>query len=73
MTGNLRHPMGLRHPKRRMGWQRLVGSLKLQVSFAEYRLFYRALLQKRPTILRRLLIVATPYPRKSLPSSCIEY
>jgi len=24
---------------------RLVGSLKLQVSFAEYRLFYRALLQ----------------------------
>jgi len=31
-----------------MGWLRLVGSLKLQVSFAEYRLFYRALLQKRP-------------------------
>jgi len=34
-----------------MGWLRLVGSLKLQVSFAEYRLFYRALLQKRPIIL----------------------
>jgi len=29
--------------------------------FAEYHLFYRALLQKRPTILRSLLIVATPY------------
>jgi len=30
-----------------MGWLRLVGSTKLQVSFAEYRLFYRALLCKR--------------------------
>jgi len=29
----------------------LVGSLKLQVSFAEYGLFYRPLLQKRPLIL----------------------
>jgi len=28
---------------------------------AEYRLFYRALLQKRPIILRSLLIVATPF------------
>jgi len=36
--------MGMSH----MGWLRLVGSLKLQVSFAEYSLFYRALLQKRP-------------------------
>ena len=44
-----------------MGWLRLVGSLKLQVSLADYRLFYRALLQKRPIILRSLLIVATPY------------
>jgi len=43
------------------GWLRLVGSLKLQVSFAEYSLFYRALLQKRPIILRSLLIVASPY------------
>jgi len=33
-----------------MGWLRLVGSLKLYVSFAEYGLFYRALLQKRPII-----------------------
>jgi len=33
-----------------MWWLRLVGSIKLHVSFAEYRLFYRALLQKRPMI-----------------------
>jgi len=44
-----------------MGWLWLVGSLKSLVSFAEYGLFYRALLQKRPIILRSLLIVATPY------------
>jgi len=43
-----------------MGWLQLVCSSKLQVSFAEYSLFYRALLQKRPIILRSLLIVATP-------------
>ena len=34
-----------------VGWLRLVGSLKSQVSFAGYSLFYRALLQKRPVIL----------------------
>ena len=33
----------------------------LPVSFAEYHLFHRALLQKKPIILRSLLIVATPY------------
>ena len=44
-----------------MGWLRLVGSLKLQVSFAEYSLFSRALFQMRPIILRSLRIVATPY------------
>jgi len=43
-----------------MGWLRLVGSLELQISFAEYSLFHRALLQKRRIILRSLLIVATP-------------
>jgi len=71
-TCDLRLPMHLRHPvtisattqrqRRRwgMGWLRLVGSLKLQVSFAEYSLFYRALLQRRPMILRSLVIVATP-------------
>ena len=49
-----------------MGWLWLVGSIKLYVSFAEYRLFYRALLQKRPIIVRSLLIVATPYPHLHL-------
>ena len=44
-----------------MGWLRLVGSLKLLVSFAEYSLFYRALFEKWPIILRSLLIGATPY------------
>ena len=44
-----------------MGWLRSVESIKLWVSFAEYRLFYRALLQKRPIILSILLTVATPY------------
>ena len=29
-----------------MRWLRLAGSVKLQISFAEYSLFYRALLQK---------------------------
>jgi len=43
-----------------MGWLRLVGSIKLQVSFPEYSLFYRALLQKRPIIQSILLTVATP-------------
>ena len=33
-----------------MGWLRLVGSFKSYFSFAEYSLFYRALLQKRPII-----------------------
>jgi len=41
-----------------MGLLRRVGSLKIQVSFAEYSLFYRALLQKRPKNFRSLLIVA---------------
>jgi len=48
-----------------IGWLRLVGSLKLQVSFAEYIFFYRALLQKRPVILRSLLIAATRYSEDS--------
>jgi len=33
-----------------------------------YSLFYRALLQKRAMILRRLLIVATPYTNQDLQS-----
>ena len=51
-----------------MGWLQLVGSLKLQVSFAEYHLCYRALLQKRPIILMSLLMVAIPYQCASVMS-----
>jgi len=46
-----------------MGWLPLVGSLKLYVSLENIGLFYRALLQKRPIILRSLLAKATPYVR----------
>jgi len=52
-----------------MGWLRLVGSWKLWVSFAEYSLFYGALLQKSPIILMSLLIVATPQS-VYLPTMC---
>jgi len=45
-----------------MGWLRLVAFLKLYVSLENIGLFYRALLQKRPMILRSLLAEATPYP-----------
>jgi len=48
---------------RGMGWLRLVGSVKLQVSFAECSLFVRALLQNRRIILKSLPIVAAPYMR----------
>jgi len=44
----------------RMGWLRLVGSLKLQVSFAKEPYKRDDILQKRPMILRSLPIVATP-------------
>jgi len=44
-----------------MGWLRLVGSLKLQVTFAKEPYKRDDILQKRPIILRSLLIVATPY------------
>ena len=52
--------MQTRTPIASMGWLRLVGSIKLQVSFAEYSLFYRALLQKRPKISLISLTEATP-------------
>jgi len=44
-----------------MGWLRFVSSLRVQVCFAKepYKRDYN--LQKRPIILRSLLIVATPY------------
>ena len=47
--------------KTHMGWLRLVGSIKLQVSCTEYSLFYRALLQKTPVISSILLTAATAY------------
>jgi len=43
-----------------MGWLRLVGPLKLQVSLAKEPYKRDYILQKRPVILRSLLIVATP-------------
>jgi len=43
-----------------MGWLRLVGSLKLQVSFAKEPYKREDILEKRPIILRSLLFVATP-------------
>jgi len=45
---------------RDMGWLRLGGSLKLQASFAKEPCKRDDILQKRPIILRSLLIVATP-------------
>jgi len=44
-----------------MGWLRLIGSLKLQVSFEKEPYKRDDILQKRPIILRSLLMVATPY------------
>ena len=43
-----------------MWWLRLVGSLKLQVSFAKQPYKRDDILQKRLVILRSLLIVVTP-------------
>jgi len=54
------------------GWLRLVGSFKLYISLAEYPLFYRALLQKRPMILRSLLVAATPYRRAEYSIRCLK-
>jgi len=44
-----------------MGWLWLIVSLKLQVSFAKEPYKRDYILQKRPVVLRSLLIVATPY------------
>jgi len=42
------------------GWLRLVGSFKLQISFAKEPYKRDDILQKRPIIVRSLPIVATP-------------
>jgi len=44
-----------------MGWLRLVGSLKWKVSFAKEPYKRDYILQKRPIIVRRLLMVGTSY------------
>ena len=44
------HMCAVMHACLIMGLLRSVGSVKSQVSCAQYRLFYRALLQKRPII-----------------------
>jgi len=44
-----------------MWWLQLGGSIKSQVSVAEYRLFHRAILQQRPIIQSILLTKATPH------------
>ena len=45
----------------------------ISMSFAEYRLFHRTLLQKRPIILRSLLHVGTPYMQSQFASStCVH-
>ena len=49
-----------RKPKA-MGWLRLVGSIKLYISFAKEPYKRDDILQKRPVILSILLTVATPY------------
>ena len=54
-----------------MGWLRLAGSLKTHVSFAEYCLFCRALVQKRLVILSILLSKATPYARAVSCMGCV--
>jgi len=53
-----------RHAQTHMGWRRLVGALKLLVSFAKEPCKRDYILQKRPMILRSILIVATPYEKK---------
>jgi len=44
-----------------VGWLQIVGSFKILVSFAAYRLFYRALLPKKPMFFGSLIIVASSY------------
>ena len=72
VTRNFKEPTGRSHPIywqgvsvcgpcQYMGWLRPVGSLKLKVSFAKEPCKRDDMLQKRPVILRRLLIETTPY------------
>ena len=57
-----------------MGWLRLVGSLKLQVTFAKEPYKRDAILQKRRTILKSLQVVITPQnPQRSLHGRNVFY
>ena len=53
--------VGCIHSGGMMGWLKIVGSLQLYVSFAKEPYKRDDILQKRPIILRSLLIIATPY------------
>jgi len=46
---------------RHMGWQRFMGSLNCQVSFAKEPYKFRILFQKRPGNVGSVQVVATPY------------
>jgi len=54
-----------------MGWLRLVGSIKLQVSLVKEPYKRGDILQKRPVILRSLLIIAAPYVNMYVKSDAI--
>ena len=68
MTSEIMNGEGLKS-QLTMGWLRLVGSIKLQVSCTEHSLFYRALLPKRPII----LIDPTNRSHTILDSSFIDF
>jgi len=56
-----------------MGWLHVVGCLKIYVSFAKEPYERDNILQKRPIILRSLLIVATPYKALSENTTTKKY
>jgi len=60
-------------PAMPMGWLRLVGSLKWWVPFAKEPYKRDDILQKRPVILRSLLIVATPYLHSNIRPPIIRF
>jgi len=71
------HLASTRRCKNRYGVATINRLLEI-IGFAEYRLFHRALLQKRPIILRILLIVATQlhslcYSLRLLQNICLGY
>jgi len=57
----------------RMGWLWLVGSIKLQVSFAKEPYKRDYILQKRPIILSILRTVASPYAHPSYAHNCYKH